>query len=281
VSRKYTSEKAWEKIMQTHRDVMTAITVGPSERIAEANHRIANSLAAISGLVQRDLSRLARGGTSITAAEVRDTLVEAKARIDAVARLHRSLSREPDDDRTIDAGLYVQQVAQELVGSLTRSSSMTLRFAGEIGCPIAPARALYVGLIVIELLTNSVKYAHPTGVDGEIVVACRRVPNGIAIEVADDGIGLPEDFDVEGGDHHGISLVQSLARQIDAELSIFNEALGLRCVLKLSMPPTSSASACSHMSHTAPPARRSRSLSSSDVMITVDRSATASRSRLE
>jgi two-component sensor histidine kinase len=204
------------------------------ERIAEANHRIANSLAAVAGLVQHDLSRLGRDDSAISSADARDTLVEVKARIDAVARLHRAMSRETGDDQTVDASLYLEQVAREHVASLARASSVALRFAGEIGCPIAPTQALDLALIVIELLTNALKYAHPAGVDGEIAVACRRVPGGLAVEVADDGVGLPVDFDAGSDGNTGLKLVRSLARQIDAKLSFHNGALGLRCVVEVS-----------------------------------------------
>lgn len=213
-------------------NVASASPVQPSDRIAEANHRIANSLAVIAGLVQRDLSRLSRHGRAVSVAAARDTLAETKARIEAVARLHRALSHAPGGE-AIDAGLYVQQIADELVGSLARSSSVALRFAGEIGCYITPGHALHLGMILTELLTNAVKYAHPTGIDGEILVTCRRLPDGLQVEVVDDGIGFPEDFDPDCDGHTGLNLVRSLATHMGAKLLFHNGALGLRCVVEL------------------------------------------------
>lgn len=218
--------------MLVNDDVIHASHVLSSEPIAEANHRIANSLAAVAGLVQHELARFGRSDGTVSVAEALDILAEVKARILAVARLHGAMSQQPADP-SIDAGLYIQQIAGEVVTSLARPSSVTLRFAGEIGCPIDPARALHLGMIVIELTTNAIKYAHPTGVHGEIVVACRRVPAGLAVEVADDGVGLPEGFILETDGHTGLRLVRSLARQVGADVSFRNEALGLRCVIEV------------------------------------------------
>src|SRR5690349_7830993 len=117
--------------------------------VAEANHRIANSLSALAGLVQQQISALHPDRNAIAAAEVKMMLAEVRARVDAVARLHRALSDIPAG-APIDLGKYLQQIASELIATLTPPNTVTLHFVCELGCKVAPDRALYLGLIVVE-----------------------------------------------------------------------------------------------------------------------------------
>lgn len=210
----------------------TADGSGPiRDLVAEANHRIANSLAAISALVHQKAAAVARDDHPMPAAQVAHVLGEVQARVDAVARLHRALSDAPVDT-PIDIGTYLHPIATGLIASVSDSDRVTLHFACELGCRAAPERALHIGQIVVELVTNSLKYAHPTGVRGMINILCRRDPLGIMIEVADDGVGLPEGLDPEGAGGSGLRLVHALARQIGGTVTFQSDGLGLRAALR-------------------------------------------------
>jgi len=84
-----------------------------------------------------------------------------------------------------------------------------------------------VGLIVGELVTNALKYAHPAGVFGEIIVGCTDAGDRLVIEVADDGVGLPEGFDAAKNAGLGLRLVHSLAEQLRATLMFNDSGTGL------------------------------------------------------
>ncbi len=199
--------------------------------VAEANHRIANSLGLISGLVKRQVSELdARRHYSHS--QVRRILDDVRGRVDTVARFHRMLSG-PAGEGPVEVGSYVHQLASYLVCSLSSPEAVTLLFMCELGCRLERARALHLGLIVCELVTNSIKYAHPTGVHGQIQIRCRREPQGIAIEVSDDGVGLPEGFDIERDGGTGLRLMRSLAQQIGATLAFEDGGLGVRCAVRI------------------------------------------------
>jgi two-component sensor histidine kinase len=205
-------------------------TRGPvRDLVAEANHRIANSLGLISGLVKRQVFELdARRHYSHS--QVRRILDDVRSRVDTVARFHRMLSG-PAGEGPVEVGGYVHQLASNLVSSLSSPEAVTLHFMCELGCRLERARALHLGLIVCELVTNSIKYAHPTGVHGQIQIRCRREPQGIAVEVSDDGIGLPEAFDIELDGGTGLKLMRSLAQQISATLAFEDGGLGFRCAI--------------------------------------------------
>ncbi|MBN2104315.1 sensor histidine kinase, partial [bacterium] len=78
--------------------------------------------------------------------------------------------------------------------------------------------ALSVGLILNELVTNSLKYAFPDNRKGSIGITLERKNGDIIIEVSDDGIGTPSDFAIENSKGLGMSLVNLLTKQINGNL---------------------------------------------------------------
>lgn len=198
--------------------------------VAEANHRICNSLSAIAGMVQERIVSLEDGAAPMPADELRKLLTEVRARVDAVARFHRALADLPAD-AAIDVSQYLQQIAAELVATLSRPGGMTLHFAGELGCRAAPDRTLCVGLVVVEIVINALKYAHPTGVPGRIDMRCWRTAHALVVEIADDGVGFPDGFEPARTPTRGLVLVQSLINQIGGTIALKSDGLGLTCTI--------------------------------------------------
>jgi two-component sensor histidine kinase len=210
---------------------LSGIAESPGHDLAkEANHRIANNLSVVAAVVRTEAARI-DPSRLMTASEVRDLLQTVGSRIDAIGQLHRLLAKTPSG-RFFDIGEYLTELVESLRGSIVTDSSLTCEVSP--GCHVPPAIALNVGLIVGELVTNAIKYAHPAGVDGWIEVSCRPGPDGsLRIEVTDDGVGLPEKFDSRSSGNIGTRLVGSLAQQIGGDLAFCNEGLGLRCILTL------------------------------------------------
>ena len=200
--------------------------------VAEAHHRIANSLSAVAGLIHQEMTALREAEAPMATADVRRMLGELRGRIEAVSRLHRALS-DIRPDGPIDISQYVQQIASELVDSLAAPGAVTLQFAGELNCHVSTDRTLYIGLIAVEIITNALKYAHPAGVSGVIAVRCWRTPVATMIEISDDGVGLPDGYDVTGPQGHGLGIVNALAKQIDGTVRFESSDLGLTCCLEI------------------------------------------------
>jgi PAS domain S-box-containing protein len=98
--------------------------------------------------------------------------------------------------------------------------------------------AAMIGLIVDEAVTNAIKYAHPTGVPGKIAVACQEDHNGrITIEVTDDGVGLPENFDPKSDGGVGFRMMRALSERLEAALTFESSSLGLAVSLRLPNKP--------------------------------------------
>ena len=79
--------------------------------------------------------------------------------------------------------------------------------------------AIPLGLIINELVTNSIKYAFPTG-KGTITIKLTTKNNKITLTVADNGIGLPENINIEKTETLGLKLVNILTKQINGKLTL-------------------------------------------------------------
>ena len=83
-------------------------------------------------------------------------------------------------------------------------------------------QAIPCGLLVNELITNSIKYAFPTKQAGEITVGLEEKDEKIYLRIEDNGIGLPKDFDMMKTDTLGLQLVSTLVEQLDGEITVRN-----------------------------------------------------------
>lgn len=205
------------------------------DSIAESNHRIANNLTLVSSMIRMHARSIEAGDEPMSNVEVRALLEEIGARIEAIANLHGLLARH-DHDQPIDLSDYLREICEVVVSSLIFVGKAKLNYESNGACLIAPERALPAGLIIGELVTNAVKYAHPAGVIGEITVSCNSEPGATVITVVDDGVGLPEGFDPMREGSLGLRLVRSLAHQLGARLAYDNTGIGLSVSLRIEAP---------------------------------------------
>jgi len=190
----------------------------------EADHRIANNLGLIISLLRMRARSVTQRPGKIDRDEVGVLLEDIAARVETVARLHRMLSQSYRH-ALVDLGIYLRELCASLTGSLVANSKMT--FSHDTGtCALPPDQVLTLGLLVSELVTNAVKYAHPTGLPVKIALHCRPSADSIVVEFSDDGVGLPENFDpqVDGG--LGLRIVRSLAAQLQAKIAFESSPLG-------------------------------------------------------
>jgi two-component sensor histidine kinase len=188
----------------------------------EADHRIANSLAVISGLV-RVRARADQGHANET------FLLEIADRIDTVAKLHRLIAH-PNSD-AIELHLYLKEICQRLGSAL----ATTVAPSFSVSCPLdqkVPFKvAMPLGLITAELFSNSLKYAHPTGMPAKISISCKPIAeDGLAthlFEYEDDGVGFPEDFDISNDGNLGMRFIRSLSEQLHGTPKWISDPLGV------------------------------------------------------
>ena len=191
---------------------------------AEADHRIANNLGLIVGLLRLRARAVGKEAGMVDRAEVRVMLDDIAARIETVARLHRMLSQSYRDT-VIDLGAYLRELCASLTAAL--SPDARVRVSDDThACVLPPDQVLTLGMLISEIITNSVKYAHPTGVPVHIDIGCHQSAGSLTVQIADDGIGLPENFDplTDGG--LGFRIVRALAAQLGATVHFDSDALG-------------------------------------------------------
>jgi two-component sensor histidine kinase len=210
-----------------------AIPLSPYDPVAEANHRIANNLSLVTGLVRIHARNIAQAGKPMDSAKVCALLEEIGARVESIARLH-SLLATGKRGESIDLDSYLREVSAIVVSSLTsRTKAKLTHEPTSTDCTVPAERAVTIGLIVGELVTNAMKYSHPTGVVGVIAVGCSNAGDTMVVEVADDGVGLPEGFDPKKNGGLGLLLAHSLANQLSAKLAFNDSGIGLSVTLQI------------------------------------------------
>ena len=198
--------------------------------LAEADHRIANNLASLSGAIRMQRNAISRSGKTLSANEVCRLLDDISARIEVTAKLHKSLALAVNGDG-VDLGNFLREIA-EMIGTLGGEGKMKLTVNHSGDGHIEPRHALHAGLITAELLTNAVKYAHPTGIPVTVQLHCETGDDGsFLVAVSDDGVGFPENFDPETDGGLGFALMRALANGLNAELQFEHDSLGVRARL--------------------------------------------------
>jgi two-component sensor histidine kinase len=226
-----------ERFEMTVQLVSCDLTETPSAAvlIAESNHRIANNLTLIAGLLRLQAGEVTKQGRTLEAREVCLLLEEVGGRIETVGRLHRLLA-DVDHSDTLDLRQFLHAIAEAAVGSMAIAGDVVLAPGLGEACSIPAHQALPVGFIVGEVVTNAVKYAHPSGVKGRIEFGCHPRPEGaVLIQIADDGVGFPEGFDPRTDGGLGMRMVRLLSDQLGASLSFDSSDIGL--VMRLLIPP--------------------------------------------
>jgi len=184
--------------------------------LKEVHHRVKNNLQVVSSLLGLQ-SRV------INDPALRKMFEESQNRVYSMALLHESLYQS-DNLSQIDFPEYIEQLADHLFRSYgVTADRIRLRTDFE---PIAlhMDAAVPCGLIINELLSNSLKYAFPDGRSGEIRMGLHGLKNSeIHLVIADDGVGLKNCVDWTTTRSLGLRLVRSLAQQLGATIEVSSE----------------------------------------------------------
>lgn len=156
--------------------------------LQELTHRVKNSLQTIASMVMLESRRL-KSDEGIAALE------RVSHRISALAHLYATLSKSDAVDAA-DSEAYLVELCRDLVGSV-QGGGRAIVLKTDIESTLLPTdRAIPIGLIVNELVTNAFKYAFPSDTRGAVTVTLRREQGNLCLMVADDGIGIdPERAD--------------------------------------------------------------------------------------
>jgi two-component sensor histidine kinase len=207
--------------------------------VAEADHRIANNLASLSGVIRVQRNAISKSRRTFTTEQVCMLLDDMDARIEFTAKLHKSLAQAVNGNSLAQAvngngvnlGDFLEEISA-LISTLWPDDRMDLTVDNACDGYIDPRHAVHAGLITAELLTNASKYAHPSGLVVKVNLRCETNDDGsFMVEVTDDGVGFPENFDPSSDGGLGFRLMRALANGLNAELQFEHDSLGVRARL--------------------------------------------------
>ncbi|TXC71944.1 response regulator [Sphingomonas ginsenosidivorax] len=190
--------------------------------LSEVNHRVANSLQLVSAMVRLQ-------STALVDPAAREALEDTQRRIQAIAQVHRRLYTT-NDVESVDMREYLGALVEELAE--TWSTDALPRALSIVAEPIrlSTDRAVSLGIIVTELVTNACKYAYPLGA-GEVRVALRADGDAFLLAVEDDGCGMPADA-TPRGTGLGTKLIRAMAQSLQSIVEYDATHTGVRATLR-------------------------------------------------
>lgn len=188
--------------------------------LAEIQHRVKNNLAIITGLLNLQ--------TEKAPCEVsKQLMMESKNRVMSIAMVHERLYKK-DNLSKIDLKLYLSELVKEVIKSFPINTTQIETFEELDKIELEITKAVPIGLIVNEALTNSLKHAFNTGQQKpSIKIKMQLIFDRIQICIMDNGSGF-SDLSNRQDTALGLSLIESLSDQIDAQVVFKNE--GGACV---------------------------------------------------
>jgi two-component sensor histidine kinase/putative methionine-R-sulfoxide reductase with GAF domain len=181
--------------------------------LKEIHHRVKNNLQVISALL-----RLQCGFTKD--AETRKLFDETQNRIKSMSLIHEQLYRSIDLKR-IDFTKYIRNLAYHLFRSYGVSSeTLSLEIRGN-NIKLNIDTAISCGLIINEVVSNSLKYAFPEDKKGRVYIDISSdAENKYTLIIGDNGIGLPNDIDFRNTETLGLQVVTTLVEQIEGTIEL-------------------------------------------------------------
>jgi two-component sensor histidine kinase/methanogenic corrinoid protein MtbC1 len=176
--------------------------------LRELQHRAINTFNMILGLVSFTLSETDNS-------ETRTKFEEFEAKVRSISRLYSFLYSKSSFSK-----VRLDEYCSEVVAAMS-SFAPRVTFVGLLDeVTVEPEIAAPIGLMLTELLTNSLKYAFPITRSGRVEVSLKSMDGMAMLEVRDDGAGIPVGFDPSAQSGMGLKLIQGLASQIGGSYSM-------------------------------------------------------------
>jgi two-component sensor histidine kinase len=190
----------------------------------EVNHRVANSLALVAALVGMQAKSVSEPG-------VRSVLGEIQNRIVAIAGVHRRLYTS-QDARSVEISDYLAGLLHDLEATLNQAGhESSVRLLAE-RAEVPTDKAVSIGMVVTELVTNAFKYAYPENSVGEIRVMFRKItPSTVKLTVEDDGVGW-RGVGPAKGTGVGSRIIGALAQGLGCSVTYSDVAAGCQVSLE-------------------------------------------------
>jgi two-component sensor histidine kinase len=192
--------------------------------LRELQHRVMNSLALLSSVLEMQ-KRYVRNPTA------REHLSRARDRVVAMGTVYRYLYQANASDH-IEFSSFLKLICEESQNAYAGAHKPVISVEVE-PLQLSSSHAISLAMLTHELITNALKHAYPEGEPGPIHVTLNRVKDRIELRVADEGRGLPEDFQIGQSDSLGMKVIASTATQLGGRLEVNRLARGTEFVIEL------------------------------------------------
>ncbi|MBT4641068.1 MAG: transporter substrate-binding domain-containing protein [Deltaproteobacteria bacterium] len=198
-------KQAEEKIKSSLKEKQTLID--------EIHHRVKNNMNVVSSLLKLQANNIKDDKT-------KDILKESQNRIYAMSAIHETIHGS-ENLSEISLKTYLYKITNSIFQS-SAVNSKKVKLKNDITeMPISINQASPLGLVTNELISNSLKYAFPDEKEGEISVSVKKLDKELELTIEDDGIGLPEEFDLKNSKTLGLKLVRTLVEnQLDGSIEM-------------------------------------------------------------
>jgi two-component sensor histidine kinase len=234
-TRLHRERDAAEREVRESRDRLEALAAQQAVLLREVNHRVANSLQLITSLIELQARK-------VSDPAARQMLRQAAERVEAVTLVHRRLYTGGNVE-FVEMDDYLAGLVEELQRAVLAAEGNAPGAAKRIDLVADPIRietdkAVPIGLIVNELVTNALKYAYPREQPGQVRITLQRgsAQHGEALRlvVEDDGVGYPLEHATPKGSGLGSLIVGSMAQSLRATVELDRAHRGTRFVVSLS-----------------------------------------------
>jgi len=178
--------------------------------LKEVHHRVKNNLQIISSIFNLQKQYVDDHPRAL------ELLRDSQDRIRSMSFIHESLYQTKNFSH-VDLATYIDGLTRNLMMSYSLSGKVALEKDLQ-PVELVLDQAIPCGLILNELISNSLKHAFPDGAAGTIRIGLKTVGEQVEITIADDGPGLPSGFDLERDSNLGLQLVETLMGQLDGTI---------------------------------------------------------------
>lgn len=187
----------------------------------EMQHRVANSLQIIASI-------LMQSARNVQSSEARGHLSDAHQRVMSIATLQRHLAES--DAGAVELEPYLAQLCASIGASMIYDRDQLTLTTRVDPVSVGGDVSVSIGLVVTELVINALKHAFPDNRPGHVIVGYAAEGEGWTLSVSDDGVGMAEDAERSQAGL-GTRIVQALAKQLGAEISVADAGPGTRVSL--------------------------------------------------
>ena len=210
-----------QRLMAEQKLVIENALIEKDSLLKEIHHRVKNNLQMVSSL-------LSLQSKNTKSQAVIEALEEGKSRVKAMALIHQKLYQN-DDLSVIEMQGYIESLINSVQSVYNKAGNNIVVSVDAEGVELDIDRAIPIGLILNELVSNSFKYAFPNpDQEGRIYIHIRKTGDGGFFEYSDNGVGMPDDLGVKEGNSMGLRLIGRLVNQLQSFLHSDKAADGVR-----------------------------------------------------